>query len=62
MELRELREQIEKEIREEIKAKQREYKKEWRAKNPDKVRKHNENYILRKAVAIAAEREEEYNG
>ncbi len=53
----ELRQQIENEIKEEIRAKQREYKKEWRVKNKDKIKKHNENYILRKAAALLAERE-----
>lgn len=44
------------------------YAREWRAKNPDKVRKNNANYWLRKASKSAKEkkedrpREEGYNG
>ena len=57
----ELREQIENEIREQIKeevrAKQRAYKKEWRKKNADKIKKNNEDFIIRKAAALLAERE-----
>ena len=43
---------IEQEIREEIRAAQRAYKKEWRRKNPDKVKASNERYWLKKAAQI----------
>jgi len=36
--------------KEEINKARREYKKEWRKKNPDKVRAANERYWLKKAA------------
>ena len=36
------------------------YAREWRAKNPDKVRKNNANYWLRKAGKIATEKKEDH--
>ena len=36
---------------------QREYNKEWRRKNPDKVRAKNERYWRRRAARLAAEKE-----
>ena len=35
------------------------YAREWRAKNPDKVRKNNANYWLRKAGKAALENKED---
>ncbi len=43
-----MREEILREIREE----RRKYKAEWRKKNPDKVKAHNERYWLKKAEAL----------
>ena len=37
--------------------KRREYFKQWRAKNPDKTRKHRESYWKRKALKELSERE-----
>ena len=36
------------------------YAREWRAKNPDKVRKNNANYWLRKAEKISMEKKEDH--
>ncbi len=46
------RENLKKEVREEMLAAQRAYKKQWRKNNPDKVRKHNETYWLKKAAEM----------
>lgn len=35
------------EMTEEQREKRRQYLREWRAKNPDKVRRHQEDYLLR---------------
>jgi hypothetical protein len=35
-----------------IQAAQREYKRKWREKNPDKVREHNRRYWLKKAEEL----------
>lgn len=51
--------EIEQEIKDEMRKKQREYKRQWRAKNADKIRKHNEDFIIRKAAKLLAEREQE---
>ena len=40
---------IDNDIKKEINAAQREYYKEWRAKNKDKVKKYNDNYWTKKA-------------
>lgn len=55
------REVLKQEVREEMLAAQRAYKKEWRKRNPDKVRKHNETYWLKKAAEMkgAAEHEKQ---
>jgi hypothetical protein len=47
----------EQEIQKIIKEERNKYAKEWRAKNPDKVKANNERYWLRKAEKLAAERE-----
>ena len=39
---------IEAEVREQIRAAQRAYKREWRAKNKDKVKASNDRYWLKK--------------
>ena len=36
------------------------YAREWRAKNPDKVRKNNANYWLRKAGKMVTEKKEDH--
>ena len=36
----------------------RAYQKEWRAKNKDKVKKHNENYWLRRARKLREKQQE----
>lgn len=41
----------EKEIQDLVREERRRYAKEWRAKNPDKVRASNQRYWLRKAQA-----------
>jgi hypothetical protein len=38
------------------------YARKWRAMNPDKVRKNNANYWLRKASKMAQEAEDEKAG
>lgn len=38
------------------------YAREWRAKNPDKVRKNNANYWLRRASKVALEGKENLSG
>ncbi len=49
---------IEKELREEAARMRREYQREWRAKNKDKVAANNRRYWERKALARkVAERE-----
>ncbi len=48
----EMREKMREEILAEIREAQRLYKKEWRKKNPDKVRISNERYWLKKAKEI----------
>ena len=37
----------------------REYLREWRKKNPEKVREHQQNYWVRKAEKMLAEKENE---
>lgn len=37
----------------------RQYQKEWRKKNPDKVKKNQENYWKRKAEKLIAEQNKE---
>lgn len=44
-----------KEISEQARAAQREYLREWRRKNPDKVRENNRRYWERKAQQAASE-------
>jgi len=41
-----------KNMSEDQKQKQREYHKQWRAKNPEQVKKHQENYWTRKAEEL----------
>lgn len=48
--------------KEEIKKARREYKKEWRKNNPDKVKAANERYWLKKAVEKRAKEEVRNNG
>ena len=43
---------IREDILAEIRKANREYKKEWRKKNPDKVKAANERYWLKKAKAL----------
>ena len=38
------------------------YAREWRAKNPDKVKKNNANYWLRKAGKMVTEKKEDNPG
>ena len=38
------------------------YAREWRAKNPDKVRKNNANYWLCRASKVALEEKENLSG
>lgn len=40
---------------EEVAAVRRKYYKEWRAKNKDKVKQHNENYWTKKALQLKEE-------
>ena len=47
----------EKRIDEQAKAARAEYFREWRRKNPDKVRENNRKYWQRRAARLAAERE-----
>lgn len=50
----------EKEIQELVRAEKAKYVREWRAKNPEKVKAANQRYWERKAIARkAAEREED---
>ena len=37
----------------------REYQRQWRKKNPDKVRERNRNYWERRAARMAAEAQDE---
>lgn len=41
-----------------VKEAQREYQRQWRKKNPDKVRAKNRRFWERKALELAAKREE----
>ena len=45
-----------------VKEAQREYFREWRAKNPDKVKNHRANYWRRKAEQKLAEAKGEHHG
>lgn len=45
-------------IREKVAEERRAAKRAWRQKNPDKVKKHNEAYYLKKAKMIMAKSEE----
>lgn len=47
-----IREEIEFEIKEQIRERQRAYKREWRKKNPDKIKAANERYWLKKAAEV----------
>lgn len=47
-----------KEISEQAKAAQREYLREWRRRNPEKVRENNRRYWERKAKQMAAQEKE----
>ena len=47
-----------KEISEKAKEAQREYLREWRRKNPDKVREQNRRYWERKAQQMASQGKE----
>lgn len=47
-----VRTEIELEIREQIRERQRAYKREWRKKNPDKIKAANERYWLKKAAEV----------
>jgi hypothetical protein len=47
----------EQEIQEIIREEKKKYAKEWRAKNPDKVKANTERYWRRKAEKLIAERE-----
>lgn len=47
----------EKRINEQARAARAEYFREWRRKNPDKVRENNRKYWQRRAARLAAERE-----
>lgn len=49
--------ELTKEQREEINKERREYKREWRKKNPDKVKAANERYWLKKAAERKAREE-----
>lgn len=48
--------------KEEIKKARREYKKEWRKNNPDKVKAANERYWLKKAAEKRAKEEGRKDG
>lgn len=50
------------ELREDALKRSRAYNAEWRRKNPDKIKKSNERYYLKKAAQIMAERESKDNG
>ena len=50
------------ELREDALKRRRAYKAEWRRKNPDKIKKSNERYYIKKAAQIMAEREGKENG
>ena len=50
-------EQIRQEVLEQIRAKNREYMRKWRAKNKDRVKASNERYILKKAESLKANTE-----
>lgn len=50
--------EFEKIIRERIAEERRAAKRAWRQKNPDKVKKHNETYYLKKAKMIMEQSEE----
>lgn len=47
-----IRAEIELEIKEQIRERQRAYKREWRKKNPDKIKAANERYWLKKAAEV----------
>ena len=47
------------EILAEIREANRQYKKEWRRKNPDKVKAANERYWLKKAESLMKENQKE---
>lgn len=47
----------EKRIDEQARAARAEYFREWRRKNPDKVRENNRKYWQRRAARLAAERD-----
>lgn len=47
-----IRAEIELEIREQIRERQQAYKREWRKKNPDKIKAANERYWLKKAAEV----------
>lgn len=55
--LEETRAEIERQVREEQRAKERVYKAEWRRKNPEKVQAAYERFYLKKAAQLAALRE-----
>lgn len=44
-----------------VKEAQREYQRQWRQRNPDKVRAKNRRYWERKALELAAQRKEGEN-
>lgn len=50
---------IREEILAEIREANRQYKAEWRRRNPDKVKASNERYWLKKAASIMAEKQED---
>ena len=52
----------EKELREAAAKARREYQREWRRKNRDKVAANNRRYWEKKALAMAAEREANRDG
>ena len=45
-------------IDEQVKAERREYQRKWRAANPDKTKKHQEDYWRRRAERKLAEQKE----
>lgn len=47
-----------KEIQELAREKQREYLREWRKRNPDKVREYNKRYWKKKALEMLKEQQE----
>ena len=51
----------EQEINELITQERRAYQKEWRAKNKDKVRQYNRNFLLRRVAARLAEQQNKQN-